>query len=566
MTPALGDDEHRRWSAIAVALSSSGVTFVLTGLYVALGLWGAAISVVLMNVVTLPMTWALWRRRIGLGTHTHVFAGALTASVLGTALTEQRVDLAHLTVLALVPSFVVLTLGLTAARAWLVVEFVAAIGLGLIYMLHLELPGMPEPPPLMSLGRMLASMSAMAGWTLLFERSRVRALNAERQANVAKTRFLANMSHELRTPMHGVLGLTEALLHSPLSSEQREHLRLIQTSGHSLVALLNDLLDHSKVEAGKLVIEKAEFDIRQLFDDVLRLHASQAATRKLTLSLDFEEAIPLLVRGDSLRMRQVLTNLVSNALKFTEVGGVQVIASIDDVTMETIRLRVDVKDTGIGIDPQVQSRLFVPFQQADESTSRRFGGTGLGLSLSNELAQMMGGRIQVTSKLGEGATFRFTAVLQKCRESAAQVVIAQPLARAEPISADPVLVVDDNPINLKVASSLVERAGYKALVASSGAEALELISQRRVMAVLMDVHMPAMDGFEATKRIRKLGCAWASVPIVALSAAAMPEEIAACRRAGMDGYLPKPTSLNALAYVLERIRRGQAIDGPAAVA
>jgi hypothetical protein len=361
--------------------------------------------------------------------------------------------------------------------------------------------------------------------------------------------------------MNGLLGLSEVLLHSELSTTQREQLTVVHHSGQAMLALLNELLDLSKVESGKLTLERVEFDLHELLREQLALHQPLAGKKGLSLSLELADDVPRVVRADPLRIRQVLGNLVSNAVKFTEVGSVRVQVRVEDATTDTLRLAFDVHDTGPGIATEVLPRLFAPFEQADASTTRRYGGTGLGLALSQQLALAMGGRLLVSSTVGEGSVFTLVLPVARPRESAIVRVRDQLAAPAAPVEGPPVLVVDDNVVNLKVASALVQRAGYAVVTANSADEALSLLEGHRFLAVLMDCHMPGIDGYEATRRIRRRPGEGAALPVIALTASTLPEDIKACRAAGMDAYLPKPTSLSAIAYLLERVRRGQAL-GP----
>ena len=366
-----------------------------------------------------------------------------------------------------------------------------------------------------------------------------------------KTNFLANVSHELRTPMNGVLGLTDLLLTSELSPAQRDQLELLQRSGRSLVTLLNDLLDMSKVEAGKMELDPVDFDLRRQLEDLRALHEPVARARGLTLTLEGSD-LPSAVRGDALRLRQVLNNLLNNAIKFTPSGSVTL--SVREAPPGLFHF--EVKDTGIGIAKDVLPRLFSAFAQAEAGITRRYGGTGLGLALSRELVALMGGTLGVESLEGKGTTLRFTIALTP---SVGALVEAPEVPAVRP-SADvhPVLVVDDNPINLRVACGLVEKAGYRTLTATNGAEALGVVQAQPVFLVLMDCHMPVMDGYEATERIRALDGDVAMVPVIALTASAMPEELERCRRAGMNDCLIKPVTLAMLERSLGRVAAMQA--------
>jgi len=389
----------------------------------------------------------------------------------------------------------------------------------------------------------------------LFDVSRRQASAAERDANEAKSRFLANISHELRTPMHAMLGLTEVLLTAQLPKEQLEHLKVMRLSGQLLTQLLNDLLDLSKIEAGRLTLERVEFSLVQLVTELSGLHEATAFEKQLSFRSQLEGDLRRMVVGDPLRIRQILSNLLSNALKFTERGTVLLRVYADAVNDGAFTVHFSVSDTGVGIAPEVLPRLFQRFQQAESHTSRRYGGTGLGLALCHELSQAMGGRIEVESELGAGSTFTFSVPL-KVAPTAGAHPAASPLPEAAPAPGRPVLVVDDNPINLRVARALVEKLGFQVETANGGAEAVDQVRNADYLCVLMDVNMPDVDGLEATRLIRALPGPRSTTPIVALTAAAMPEELERTRSVGMNGYLQKPSSMEALNAILDRLRRG----------
>jgi hypothetical protein len=377
------------------------------------------------------------------------------------------------------------------------------------------------------------------------------------QVDRMRTSFLANISHEIRTPMNGVLGMTELMLLEPgQAPENRERLELIRRSGLSLVTLINDLLDVTKMAAGKLELELLDFDLQRVLSDVSGLFEPLAREKGLALQVDCAGDVPTSLRGDALRVQQVLSNLLSNAVKFTEKGSITL--EVRCASLEPLALRFAVRDTGVGIDAAVLPRLFTPFAQADASTTRRYGGTGLGLALCRQLATLMGGTLEATSGAGGGSTFTL------------QVPFTRGLTRALPRTATPtpdtgvkapVLVVDDNPINLKVAAGLLKRAGYPVHTAVNGREALEAVQRERYLLVLMDCQMPEMDGFAATEAIRSLDGDVALTPVVALTASAMPDELEACRRAGMNDCLTKPVTFDALLRVLRELEHYRALEG-----
>ncbi len=392
------------------------------------------------------------------------------------------------------------------------------------------------------------------------------AKDAAELANRYKSEFLANISHEIRTPLNAIVGIADTiLLSSNITEEQERSLEILKSSAFLLLALLNQLLDLSKVEAGRMELDNTEFDPTVLMGDVEALLKGCAMSKGLEFTVDIDASLPKVVFGDYKKIRQILINLISNAIKFTEMGFVRVNLTVSDLKDDEVTLIFSVSDSGIGIESSKRAHIFEPFVQSDSSTTRRYGGTGLGLSICRGFAELMNGQLWVDSEVGKGSVFYFKVPLKTPQETKPLAETSITEARSGQVITGPsadtqgltILVVDDNDLNLLIAQRMLIKKGHRVITAKNGREALEKLKDHKYDLLFMDVNMPDMDGLETTRMIRhyERDAGIGHTPVIAMTAYTQDEDRQRCLASGMDGYLSKPIDIKAIEQILARFAR-----------
>lgn len=557
-----GKDERAR-AELAIITSIGAIIISIPGGlgFVAAGMPGRAAGTGLAIACSVLTLMALRLSRSVLLARA-IFGISFTLLVVGNSLLSG--DPSLLGWVALVSVIVVLLSDIKRALPWFAANGVVMLALTAFFLSDPTRVQMPGPGVLMV--RLVFFLGMILGLMLFAAAGRDRALRAlelardeANRANALKSEFLANFSHEIRTPLNGVLGTTDGLLAGELTDEVRAQLLIIQSSGSSLLRTINDVLELSRIEAGRLDLFPVPTDVPALLSEVVELFRARATAGGLSLRLELESGHPRHVKVDDLRLRQVVQNLVGNAVKFTRTGEVVVRLARGEVSGAGVLTRISVQDTGPGIEAEAVSRLFSAFSQARPRTDRA-GGSGLGLAICHQFIELMEGKLSVDSTPGKGSTFHVELTLPPSAQE--QPVAAPPRQELAPPQRLKLLVVDDNEINLKVAVSLLRRLGHELVVARDGEQALEAIAEHQPDVVFMDRHMPVLDGLEATMRLRASGD---GRPVVAVTASVYAEDRQRCLASGMNYFVSKPLTLQALQTALREVAGGSAPSkaGPA---